>query len=169
VIQSDNGECRSEAICKYLNSVGGELRTCSAYTPEIMALMERLWGVINSMAAAMMVDKGLSLEYWEFAQNYALDIYNNIPMSKTPKGQVPRSPNEKSYGKREDQTIYKDFGCRAFVNIPKQTRRKNLDAGATQGILIGLDRSSYPGYKICSPEFHTVYVSRDMVFYQTEW
>ena len=85
MIQSDNGECRSDEICKYLTSVGGELRTCCAYTPEIMAFIERFWGTINSMASAMIVDKGLPSEYWEYAQNYALDIYNNISPSKTPK------------------------------------------------------------------------------------
>ena len=166
VLQSDNGECRSDDICKYLTSVGGELRTCCAYTPEIMAFIERLWGIINSMASAMIVDKGLSTEYWEYAQNYALDIYNNIPPSKTPKGQVPKSPNEKFYDKREDISLYKVFGCRAFVNIPKQRRRKNLEARATQGLFIGLDRSSYPGYMVYSPEFHTTYVSGNVVFHQ---
>ena len=53
MLQSDNGECKSNEICKYLKSIGGELRTCCAYTPEIMAFIERLWGVINSMASAM--------------------------------------------------------------------------------------------------------------------
>jgi hypothetical protein len=43
VLQSDNGECKSNEICKYLKSIGGELRTCCAYTPEIMAFIERLW------------------------------------------------------------------------------------------------------------------------------
>ena len=68
VLQSDNGECRSDAVQSYLNSVGGELRTCCAYTPEIMAFIERLWGIINSMASAMMIDKGLPTAYWELAQ-----------------------------------------------------------------------------------------------------
>ena len=165
VLQSDNGECKSKEVIKFLNSVGGELRTCCAYTPEIMAFIERLWGIINSMASAMLIDKGLPTAYWELAQNYALDIYNNIPPSKTPKGQVPMSPNEKFYGKSEDISIYKVFGCRAFVNIPKQTRRKNLDARAIQGIFVGIDRSSYPGYLVYSPEFHTTYVSGDVLFH----
>ena len=104
--------------------------------------------------------------YWEYAQNYALDIYNNIPPLKTPKGQVPMSPNEKFYEKKEDISLYKVFGCRAFVNIPKQVRRKNLNARSTQGIFIGLDRSSYPVYMVYSSEFHTTYVSGDVVFHQ---
>ncbi len=63
VVQSDNGEFKSDAILKYLHSVGGERRTCCAYTPEIMTFIERLWGIINSMASAMMVDKQLNEAY----------------------------------------------------------------------------------------------------------
>ena len=165
IIQSDNGECKSDAVKSFLNSVGGELRTCCAYTPETMAFIERLWGIINNMATAMLLDKGLPTTYWEYAQTYALDIYNNIPPTKTPRGEEPRSPNEKFDGKKMDMSLYQVFGCRAFAHIPKQKQRKNLDARAIQGIFIGLDRSSYPGYMIYSPEFHTTYVSGDVVFH----
>ena len=165
IIQSDNGECKSDAVRSFLNSVGGELRTCCAYTPETMAHIERLWGIINNMATAMLLDKGLPTAYWEYAQKYALDIYNSIPPTKTPKGEEPRSPNEKFDGKKADMSLYQVFGCRAFAHSPKQKQRKNLDARANQGIFIGLDRSSYPRYMIYSPEFHTTYVSGDVVFH----
>lgn len=68
----------------------------------------------------------------------------------------------------EDVGLYKVFGCRAFAHIPKQVRRKSLAARAIQGIFIGLDRSSYPGYMIYSPEFHTTYVTGDAIFHPTE-
>ena len=60
------------------------------------------------------------------------------------------------------------FGCRAFAHIPKKVRRKNLGARATQGVFIGLDRTSYPGYMIYSPEFHTTYVTGEATFHPTE-
>ena len=168
VVQSDNGEFVSDKILTFLHKVGGERRTCCAYTPEIMAFIERLWGIINSMASAMLIDKKLDEHYWEFAQNYALDIYNNVPPSKTPKGMEPQSPNEKFYGRKDDISLYKVFGCRAFAHIPKQVRRKNHDARAVQGVFIGLNRESYPGYMIYSPEFHTVYVTGDATFHPNQ-
>ena len=112
------------------------------YTGNNGIYRERLWGIINSMASAMLIDKGLPEEFWEFSQNYALDIYNNIPPTKTPKGQDPKSPNEKFEGKHEDTSLYKSFGCRAFAHIPKQTRRKNHNARAHQGMFVGLDKTS---------------------------
>ena len=68
-----------------------------------------------------------------------MDIYNNVPPSKTPKGMEPKSPNEKFYGRKDDVSLYKVFGCRAFAHVPKQVRRKNHDTRAIQGIFIGLN------------------------------
>ena len=166
VVQSDNGEFVSDNILSFLKSVGGERRTCCSYTPEIQAFIERLWGIIHNMASAMLIDKGLSEEYWQYAQEYSADIYNNIPPSRTPKGQEPRSPNEKFFGVNEDIKLYKIFGCRAFANIPKEKRRKNHNPRAVQCIFVGLDRTTYPGYKLYSPEFRTIYVSGNVKFFE---
>ena len=84
-----------------------------------MSFIERLWGIINNMATAMLLDKGLPTVYWEYAQKYALDIYNNIPPTKTPRRKEPRSPNEKFDGKKMGMSLYQVFGCRAFPHIPK--------------------------------------------------
>ena len=166
IIQSDNGEFKSDAVLEFLKSVGGNRRTCCAYTPEVMAYIERLWGIIDTMATAMMIDKKLPEPFWELAQKYALDIYNNIPPTRSPKGTVPMSPNEKFFGVKEDTSLYKVFGCRAFAHIPKQYRRKNHEAKSTQCIFVGLDRSSHPGYMLYSPELRTIFVSGDVVFHQ---
>ena len=74
IIQSDNGEFKSDAVLEFLKSVGGNRRTCCAYTPEVMAYIERLWGIIDTMATAIMIDKKLPEPFWELAQKYALDI-----------------------------------------------------------------------------------------------
>ena len=82
--------------------------------PEIMAYIERLWGIINSMALAMNVNKVKSSEYLKYAQSYALDIYNNIVPSKIPNSQVPMSPKEKFYEKRDVISLYEGFGSKAL-------------------------------------------------------
>ena len=68
IIQSDRGECKSETVKSFIRSVGGLLRTCCAYTTETMAFIEKLRGIINSMATAMLLDECLSTAYWEYAQ-----------------------------------------------------------------------------------------------------
>ena len=167
VVQSDNGEFVSNNILSFLKSVGGDRRTCCSYTPEIQAFIERLWGIIHNMASAMMIDKGLSEEYWQLAQEYACDIYNNVPPSRTPKGQEMKSPNEKFFNKNDDTSVYKIFGCRAFAHIPKQHRRKNHGPRARQCIFVGIDRTVVPaGYRLYSPEFATIYVTGNVKFYE---
>ena len=79
VVQSDNGEFKSNVVKEYLLSVGGDRLTCCAYAPETQSVIERLWGTITNMSSAMMISKKLPECYWEFASAYAAEIYNNIP------------------------------------------------------------------------------------------
>ena len=76
--------------------------THCAYTPEIMAVIERIWGTIHNMASAMMIEKVMAEPYWEHTQQYACLIYNSVPPTYTPKGQKPLSPMEKFDGKVPD-------------------------------------------------------------------
>ncbi len=46
-IQSDNGEFKSEAVLKFLLSVGGSRLTCCAYAPETQSAIERIPAVIQ--------------------------------------------------------------------------------------------------------------------------
>jgi hypothetical protein len=78
IIQADNGEAKSKSITDYLATVGGSLCTCCAYTPETMAMIERLWGTIHNMASAMMISNIMAEPFWEYAQKYAALIYNSV-------------------------------------------------------------------------------------------
>ena len=125
VVQSDNGEFKSESVLKFLLSVGGNRLTCCAYSPETQSAIERIWGILHNMSSAMLIGKKLSEPYWQFASDYACEIYNNIPPSHTPKGECHRTPHEKFYGIKHDCSMLKVFGCRAFAYIDKKRRRKN--------------------------------------------
>ena len=116
IIQSDNGEFKSNAVLEFLHSVGGERLTCCAYSPETMAKIERIWGVLHNMTSAMLIEKQLPECYWEFAQTYAALIYNSIPPSRTHAGRSPKSPMEKFTGVKSDTSVFKVFGCRAFAH-----------------------------------------------------
>ena len=113
MIQSDNGEFKSDAVEKYLHSVGGSRRVCCAYTPELMAVIERLWGTIHNMATALLIESGLSESYWVYAQAYAYLIYNNIPPTRRVIRAPAQSPNQLD-GEPQSQLLYlRIFGCRA--------------------------------------------------------
>jgi len=46
---------------------------------------------------------------------------------------------------------YQPFGCKAYLHIPKATRRKNHKGRAELGIFVGFDEQTYPGYKFYRP------------------
>ena len=167
-VQSDNGEFKSEAVLKFLLSVGGNRLTCCAYAPETQSAIERIWGIIHNMSSAMMIGKRLSEYYWAYASAYAGEIYNNIPPSHTPKGESVRSPFEKFYEAKSDTSMFKVFGCRAFAHIHKGLRRKNHNPKAIQCVFIGVDTTSIKGYLLYSPEHNDIYVSTHVTFHENE-
>ena len=168
VVQSDNGEFKSESMLKILLSVGGNRLTCCAYSPETQSAIERIWGILHNMSSAMLIGKKLPEPYWQFASDYACEIYNNIPPSHTPKGECPRTPHEKFYGIKSDCSMFKVFGCRAFAHIDKKLRRKNHNPKAVQCIFVGIDRSSIKGYLLYSPENNETYVTTHAVFHEND-
>ena len=86
VIQSDNGEAKSNRVIEFLRANGGALLTCCSYSPETQSKIERVWRTIHDMSTALMINRKLPEQFWALAMRYACLIYNNIPPSRTPKG-----------------------------------------------------------------------------------
>eukprot|EP01038_Epipyxis_sp_PR26KG_P014695 gene14695-19743_t len=149
IFQSDNGEFSSNAVREMVRSHGGTPQTSSAYCPELQSMIERVWRTIHEMAATMLGASKLPEPFWEYAVLYAVQLYNDLPPTRVPSVGVYASPNEKYNGVRPDLTKYQPFGARAYIYIP--IKRKNFGPRAEQGIFVGKDKSSYPGYIIYRP------------------
>ena len=76
----------------------------------------------------MLIEKKLLECDWEFAQDYAAMIYNNIPPVRTHPRTFPRSPMEKFTGIKCDTSMFKVFGCRTLAQKDNSLQRKNHDA-----------------------------------------
>eukprot|EP01034_Spumella_vulgaris_P029244 gene29244-36261_t len=162
----DNGEFSSAAVEELVRSHGGTPITSAAYCPELQGVIERVWRTIHEMAATMLGASKLHETFWEHAILYAVQLYNDLPPTRVPSTGVYASPNEKYTGVRPDLTKYQPFGARAYVYIP--VKRKNFKARAEQGIFVGRDKSSYPGYIIYRPVKRTThYDDEDNLLYQT--
>ena len=168
IVQSDNGEFKSDAVLRFLLSVGGNRLTCCAYSPETQAAIERIWGIIHNMSSAMLLGKKLPEHYWQFASAYACKIYNNIPPSHTPKGETPRSPTERFFDVKSDCSMFKVFGCRAFAHIDKTLRRKNHNPKAVQCVFVGIEDNYVKGYLLYSPEHNDKFVNTSVIFHENE-
>ena len=113
----------------------------------------------------MLIEKKLLECNWEFAQDYAVMIYNSIPPVRTRPGTFPRSPIKKFTGVKCDTSMLKVFGCRAFAHIDKLLWHKNYVAKAFQCVFGGIGQTSVKGYLLYSPEKNDIYVFTHVVFH----
>ena len=97
-----------------------------------------------------MLASGLPEPYWECAQAYAVLIYNRTTRPYGKAGAL-MSPDDVYYGVQLDMQLFKPFGCKAYINIAKQVRRKNHKGRAEMAIFVGFEDNTIPGYKFYRP------------------
>ena len=146
IVHSDVGEFQSEKIKQLVRTFGGEIQKGSAYTPEQQCFMERGWRTVKDMASTMIVAAGLSEPYWECAQDYA-KLMNNKTVRPDPETGELKSPDDIYYGVPTDMQLFQPFGCKAYINIAKEVRRKNHKGRAESAIFVGFEENTIPGYK----------------------
>ena len=102
------------------------------------------------MASAMIIAAGLSEAYWECAQAYAALIYNRT-VRPTGEPGILKSPDDIYYAVEHDMLLFQPFGCKAYVYIAKEVRRKNHKGRAELAIFVGFEENTVPGYKFYRP------------------
>ena len=150
IIHSDVGEFQSDKIRAMVRSYGGEIQKGSAYTPEHQCFIERAWRTIKEMASTMIIAAGLSEQYWECAQMYAMLIHNRTVRPTEVPGEM-KSPDDIYYDVPHDMQQFEPFGCKAYVYIAKEVRRKNHKGRAELAIFVGFEDNTVPGYKFYRP------------------
>ncbi len=106
--------------------------------------VERMNGILATKMRSLMGKMEVPNKYWPLAIVTAAFILNRTP-SVALQG---RTPLEEGTGEKPDLRRMKVFGCKAYVQIPKQQRRGKLNPTAWQGIMVG--------YSTDSPEWLTL-------------
>ena len=166
IIHSDVGEFQSDKIRGLVRAAGGEIQKGSAYTPEAQCFIERSWRTVKEMASTFILASGLSEPYWECAQGYASQVYARTVRPVGDNNEL-MSPDDIYYGVKMDMHLFQPFGCRAYINIAKETRRKNHKGRAELAIFVGFEENTIPGYKFYRPlyrDFVTTAHARFMKF-----
>ena len=104
-------------FCKYY---GIKRHFTALYTPQQNGVAQRKNRTIMNMAQSMMKEKHLSNEYWREVATCSVYILNRSPM-KSMKDQVPQQAWS---GKCSSISHLRIFGCVAYVQVPKEMRRK---------------------------------------------
>jgi len=158
-IQADNGgEFTSNYLKNELKKKGITLQMTIPYTSQQNGVAERMNRTLVDRARTMMIEAGLATKYWQHAMSTAAHVTNRIPSAAN----GHRSPYELWTGQLPELGHLRVFGCRAYVHVPDERRRK-FDAKAVAGIFLGY-ATGQKGYVVQDSETGKILTSRDVTF-----
>ena len=121
---SDNGEFTSNNMKEFCANNGIRQHFTCLYTPEHNAPIERLFRTLDMMCNAMMIEKNLNQELWQYVHEASTYLYNRIP-SRGEMYKGSKTPEELFYEIKPSLSHVRIIGSKAFVHIPAQTRIKD--------------------------------------------
>ena len=159
-LHSDRG---GEYIAGYIKDIlvqrGIEHHLTMPNSPQQNGKAERFNRTIMDKAMSMLHNAGLSYGFWEHAVCTATHIYNRSPIRSL----KWRTPHEIwSGGHTPDVSYFRVFGCKAYVHVHKDDRKK-LDPKAIEATFIGYEPGS-KGYRLWDKRTRSVRLSRDVKF-----
>jgi hypothetical protein len=142
-LRSDGGGefCNNE-FRDWLANSGIIHQVTPPYTPQMNGVAERSNRTIVESARSQMYAKAVPLELWGLAIRCAVYVQNRTVSSTSNK-----TPYEHWYKRKPDISHLRVFGCRVFVHVPDEIRRK-LDPKATEGMMMGYVEESTSCYKV---------------------
>lgn len=156
------GEFCSNRFKAYCEDAGIQRHYTAPYTPQQNGVVERRNRTVVSMARSLLKEMHMPSFFWGEAVRHAVYILNRLP-TKILTGMTPYKAWS---GKTPNLDHIRIFGCLAFMKVPSIHTQK-LDDRSLPIIYLGKE----PGTKACrlySPSERQVYVSRDVVFQESE-
>ena len=163
-LRSDNAqEYKSMAFMQYCKEKGIRKDNTIPYTPEHNGVAERMNRTIMETARSMLYHAHLPLNFWAEAVSTAIYLRNRSPTSYL----NDMTPYEAWFKERPNVSNIKVYGCKAYVHVPDQKRRK-LDKKSIACVFIGYPNNS-KGYKLYDLETKKMIRSRDVTFLETNF
>ena len=132
-LQSDNDTVyRDKHFSNFCGSLGIDQRFSAPHTQAQNGVAERFWNTIVDAARTMLHSAKLPKSYWGLAVTHAT-MLRNVSLSSALSG---TTPFECVYGYKPNLATLRKFGSRAYVNTPKDQRKK-WDNKACAGIYVG--------------------------------
>lgn len=159
-IRTDNGlEYCNYPFENYLKKYGIIHETTVPYTPEQNGVSERMNRTIIEKARSILQDSGLNKKFWGEAVMTAIYVKNRSPTAAIPEA----TPEELWSGSKIDISNLRVFGCKAYVHIPKELRRK-LDPKSKEYVMVGYCEHT-KGYRLADlSQAGKVIKARDVIF-----
>src|SRR5688572_4940396 len=100
------------------------------------------------MLAYILHGASLGEEFWAEAGNTAVYLINRLPTKALDNGMTPY---EAWYGKKPTFNHLRIFGCKAYVHVPKQ-KRKRFESKTLPCIFLGYDANTTKIWRVYDPQ-----------------
>ena len=163
-LRSDNGgEYGSKVFDAYLKEKGIVHETTVPYNPAQNGVSERMNRTIVETALSMLSQSNMPMEFWAEAVNTAVYLRNRSPTTSL----NAITPYEALFNCKPDVSHLRVFGCRAFVHIPKEQRKK-FEEKSRKSVFVGYPDGT-KGYKLYDLKSRRFIRSRDVIFVEKEF
>lgn len=158
-VRTDNGgEYTSAEFEAVLASEGIIHETTAPESSAQNGISERAHGVSFARLRTMLSDSGLPLALWGEAAMCEAYVSKRLPSSSLD----GLTPYEVVLGNKPDVAHLREFGCDAYVLLPKRERSK-IGPQSFKGQMVGYCEHS-KAYRVYDPSRHRVVKSRNVVF-----
>jgi hypothetical protein len=118
------GKFKSKDLRMFLKELGINILTSVPHMHQQSGRAERFIQTIVEKAQAIHLEACLSQNWWEFAVNYAVHIYNRTPLKHASNDY--KMLFERLHHTKPDVTHLRVFGCGAYVFLPEDVQSNNL-------------------------------------------
>lgn len=161
-LRCDNGgEYTSNEFKSFCKSRGIVIEYVPAYNPELNGVSERLNRTLQDKMRSMLLDSGMSNEFWGDAIMVATYLTNRSA-TEVLNG---KTPFEKWYRRKPDVSHLRVFGSKAYTHVPKQKRESKVSERSKECVMIGY---THGGYRLFDVNTRTVVDGRSVRFNESK-
>ena len=162
-IKSDNGtEFVNLELKQYFSEMGIVHQTSAPYCPESNGRVEREMRTLKDTARTMMQQSGVPEFLWAEAIATTVYIHNRVLDKQSP----TLTAFEQVFGKKPSMEHVRTFGCTAYAQVPKETRRV-WDPKGKKHILVGYDSNSAK-YRLYDATKRIIVTARNVSFLESK-
>lgn len=111
----------------------------------------------------MLIESNMTKGFWAEAVYAAADIINVLPN----RANENNSPDELWFDEKPDLEMFKVFGCKAMVLVPKEKRRKPDDKSVECIFLRKANDAK--AYRLFNRTTRKIVISRDVIFFENDF